>query len=77
MAKTAQDFGAPNLTAKQDQSKQLKTSQRVAASIVKYSICDEAVEVPVDEIGADPNNRGGATPQHPRDQGKHWAQRLQ
>jgi len=62
LAKRAGEFGAPSMTDEQDQAKVLKTSQRVAASMVKYALCDEAVEVDPDEIGADMMNRGGAIP---------------
>jgi hypothetical protein len=55
-------FGAPAKTADQDHAKLLKTSQRVAANMVKYSCCDEPVETDPDALGADPCNRAGAIP---------------
>jgi len=55
-------FGAPDITDHQDQFKMLKTSQRVAANMVKYGVCDDPIEIEPDCIGADRQNRGGATP---------------
>lgn len=42
--------------------KDLKTSQRVAATIAKYRIHDSPIHIQPDEVGADWTNRMGSTP---------------
>ena len=55
-------IGAPDKTSDQDHAKVLKTSQRVAANMVKYGECDEPIAIDPDELGADMMNQGGAVP---------------
>ena len=55
-------FAPPAATQEQDAPKVLKTSQRVAANMVKYALCREPIEVPPDELGCDKCNRGGSIP---------------
>ena len=59
---TLKKIGAPDKTSDQDQAKVLKTSQRVAANMVKYGECDEPLAIDPDELGADMMNRAGAVP---------------
>eukprot|EP00959_Pyramimonas_sp_CCMP1952_P078642 1643767-Pyramimonas_sp.AAC.1 len=58
----ADKFGAPKPNANQRSDVVLKTSQQVAASMVKYGVVDKPVHVDPNEFGADPQNRSGATP---------------
>ena len=55
-------YGAPTPNANQKSEVTLRVSQRVAANIVKFGLTMEPVPTDPDEIGADPQHRGGAVP---------------
>ena len=58
-------YGVPmtsQYSLNQDPAKRLKTSQKVAATIVKYGTTDDPVHIDADTIGADELNRNGSIP---------------